>query len=52
MLVVTYNAFEDLLLKIRNAVSTSGGELKQIGILKKDMAKRKTWVEALPKANS
>lgn len=49
VLVITYEAFEQTVLDIRNSVLESGKSLSQVAILKKDMTKRKKWVEALPK---
>jgi hypothetical protein len=50
VLIVTYKAFEDIILKIRDSVSKSSKNLKRIAVLKKDMTKRISWVEAPPKA--
>lgn len=53
VLVVTYNYFEKMVSKIHNAVQKSGKSLKQFATLKKDMTKRRSWIEPIsapPKA--
>ncbi|MFZ3138889.1 MAG: hypothetical protein WA126_16025 [Thermodesulfovibrionales bacterium] len=44
ILIVNYNHLEDIYKLIRQTVVRAGKNLKQIGVLQKDISKMKTWI--------
>jgi hypothetical protein len=45
ILIINYNSLDFIYKLLRKTVVNAGKSLTQVGILKKDMSKRKTWVE-------